>query len=80
MVGSKCKGDVSTIRIVVYCQVDETGKIRYKCKKWKRVNSLVVNPLPFLAMWLRVMQSRDSRRCILVPAIKPDIRSYAANS
>lgn len=29
MVGSKCKGDVSTIRIVVYCQVDETGKIRY---------------------------------------------------
>lgn len=47
MVGSKCKGDVSTIRIVVYCQVDETGKIRYKCKKWKRVNSLVVNPLYF---------------------------------
>ena len=34
MVGSKCKGDVSTIRIVVYCQVDETGKIRYKCKKF----------------------------------------------
>lgn len=34
MVGSKCKGDMSTIRIVVYCQVDETGKIRYKCKKF----------------------------------------------
>lgn len=25
---------MSTIRIVVYCQVDETGKIRYKCKKF----------------------------------------------
>lgn len=34
MVGSKCKGDVSIIRIVVYCKVDETGKIRYKCKKF----------------------------------------------
>ena len=34
MVGSKCKGEMSTIRIVVYCQVDETGKIRYKCKKF----------------------------------------------
>ena len=34
MVGSKCKGDVSIIRIVVYCKVDETGKICYKYKKF----------------------------------------------